>query len=91
MQKMIGLLVMVLGGVSFNIAHASEMTFEQRKAEALKRVDERIKMMQQHRDCMEKTVDTEAFKKCHETMRNWRDDHRAEFRERMKKHPEQKK
>ena len=65
----------------------------QHKADALARIDGRIKKMQEHRSCVAAAADHEALKKCHEAMRQYaeeeRKDHQAmrqEMEEVMRRH-----
>lgn len=66
-----------------NSTFAEEKTgFEDRKKEALSRIEERIQKLQEHKSCISAAADKEAFKACHGKMKEWREDKKDEMRER---------
>ena len=86
MKNTIMALVLVLGSTA--IARAAEQksapSFDTKKTEALSRIDERLKKMQDHRTCVAGATDEASLKKCHETMREYAHEKREEWREKRK-------
>lgn len=76
--------------LSGNCAFAQNGDFAKNKEQSLKMIDERIKNLQSHRNCVANANDLEAFKKCHETMRNARETMKNEFLQKRRQHIEQR-
>jgi hypothetical protein len=72
--------VLSVGLFSARVLADSEKNFEERKAEHLKEIDEKIQKMQDHRNCVANSKATEDLKKCREAMKEF---HKAEKLERL--------
>ncbi|NDD92939.1 hypothetical protein EBZ37_12750 [bacterium] len=59
--------------------------FESRKTEILSKIDERMKKLQEHRNCMASAPDQEAIRKCRESMRELLEEKREGRQERHKR------
>lgn len=64
------LAVFVLLAAFTGLASAADNNIEQKKAEQLKRVDERIAHLQEERSCIQAATTHDALKACHEKFRN---------------------
>lgn len=60
---------------------ADGKNFETHKAEALKRIDEHLAKMNEHKTCVSAAADKEALKKCHEAMREFHQGMKEEMKE----------
>lgn len=65
--------------------------FEAHKAEALKGIDERLAKLNEHKTCVTAAADKEAFKKCHESMKEFRHDKKEEWKEKREEMKEKRK
>lgn len=67
-------------GLSLGVgAHAaSDLKFEEHKKQALEGIEKRISAMQEHKTCVSAAQDEKAFKACHEKMREFHHDMRAD-------------
>ena len=93
--------LLVVSFVSFcgASALAAEENFEKGKSEALSELDQRIQKLQENRTCMSAAANRDAMKKCHESMKDWREGKKHEMmekkqmrmEERMKERSEAKK
>ena len=48
--------------------------FEKKKTERLAEIDEHLKKLQEHRDCVSNAATYEALRQCGDSMRSWRRD-----------------
>lgn len=65
--------------------------FEAHKAEALKGIDDRLAKLNEHKTCVTAAADKEAFKKCHESMKEFRHDKKEEWKEKREEMKEKRK
>lgn len=68
-----------------------EEGFEKRKAEALKRIEERMAKLTEHRNCVSTSTAQEQLKACREKMRDWLQDLKEDRREMRKDRWEKRK
>lgn len=83
MNKFVMTLVSVAASMALTSARISaepEKNFEERKAEHLKDIDEKIQKMQEHRNCVASAAAREDLKKCRDAMRDF---HKSEKMERL--------
>ena len=67
-----------------------DKNFEERKAQHLKDIDEKIQKMQEHRTCVSNAQSVDDLKKCKESMREFHQAEKAEHMENRKKNIEKK-
>lgn len=69
----VGLLVLTFFNAASLFADdkGKEGKFDEHKARALKRVEERMAKMTEHKNCMAAATSKEAMKACHEKMKDW--------------------
>jgi|694.fasta_scaffold61683_3 hypothetical protein len=59
---------------------SKEGKFEEHKAHALKRIEERMAKMTEHKNCMAAATNKESMKACHEKMKEWMKAQRKEHK-----------
>lgn len=70
-MKKLGSLILGIGLMVVSVGIADNSKFEDHKARALKRVDEHMAKLQEHKVCISSAKDHEAMKACHEKMKQW--------------------
>jgi hypothetical protein len=86
--------VVALAGLTSSSARAEgqksgedkKAAFESRKAERLSHMDQRIQKMQEHRSCVAAAADGDAMKKCHESMKEFMEEKRQEWKSKRQGH-----
>lgn len=87
-MKLVLASLFMMGSVAFADHHEGKMgeNFETHKQEALKRIDERLAKLQEHKTCVTAAANGDAMKACHEKMKAFREEMREEGMEnRMEK------
>ena len=64
---------------------ADDAEFVEHKNRALKRLEDRMAKLAEHKACIEKSAERKALRACHEAMEAWHDTQRKERREHQEK------
>lgn len=83
-------LIVSLGSMSTFASAQPEKNFEERKAQHLKEIDEKIQKMQEHRNCVANTNSVDDLKKCRASMQEFHKSEKIERLENRKKSLEKK-
>ena len=70
---------------------ANDEKFETHKAEALKRIEERMAKLTEHRSCVSGSTSRDQLKACREKMRDWLKEQKEERMERREERKEKSK
>ena len=89
MNKITLFLVASVFAVAGKPVFSAEESFDKRKAEVLSQLDQRIQKLQENRTCMAAAGNRGALKKCHETMKTWREGKKHEMMESKHTHMEE--
>lgn len=92
MKALVVMAVMIFGFQALAHNHEGDgKDFGTHKAEVLKHLDEKIAKLNEHKTCVTAAADKDAFKKCHESMKEFRHEKKAEWKEKREEMKEKRK